>query len=74
MTVHKAKGKQFDGVIVLRRETHNGQSIGFKFRLARRQAALSPQSKDSHGCSDASESAHDDGATGLAVMPHHGCP
>jgi DNA helicase-2/ATP-dependent DNA helicase PcrA len=27
MTVHKSKSKQFDGVIVLRRETHNGQSL-----------------------------------------------
>ena len=27
MTVHKAKSKQFDGVIVLRRETHNGQAL-----------------------------------------------
>jgi DNA helicase-2/ATP-dependent DNA helicase PcrA len=27
MTIHKAKSKQFDGVIVLRRETHNGQAL-----------------------------------------------
>jgi DNA helicase-2/ATP-dependent DNA helicase PcrA len=27
MTVHKSKSKQFDGVIVLRRETHNGHAL-----------------------------------------------
>jgi DNA helicase-2/ATP-dependent DNA helicase PcrA len=27
MTIHKAKSKQFDGVMVLRRETHNGQAL-----------------------------------------------
>jgi len=31
MTVHKAKSKQFDGVIVLRRETHNGQALVSNF-------------------------------------------
>ena len=27
MTIHKSKAKQFDGVVVLRRETHNGQVL-----------------------------------------------
>jgi DNA helicase II / ATP-dependent DNA helicase PcrA len=27
MTIHKSKSKQFDGVIVLRRESHNGQKL-----------------------------------------------
>jgi DNA helicase-2/ATP-dependent DNA helicase PcrA len=31
MTIHKAKSKQFDGVIVLRRETYNGQRLVSNF-------------------------------------------
>lgn len=31
MTIHKAKSKQFDGVIVLRREVHNGQKLVSNF-------------------------------------------
>ncbi len=31
MTGHKSKGKQFDGVIVLRRETHNGTRLTSNF-------------------------------------------
>jgi DNA helicase-2/ATP-dependent DNA helicase PcrA len=27
MTIHKSKAKQFDGVVILRRETHNGQEL-----------------------------------------------
>jgi len=27
MTIHKSKAKQFDGVVLLRRETHNGQTL-----------------------------------------------
>ncbi len=27
MTIHKSKAKQFDGVVILRRETHNGQTL-----------------------------------------------
>jgi DNA helicase-2/ATP-dependent DNA helicase PcrA len=27
MTIHKSKAKQFDGVVILRRETHNGQAL-----------------------------------------------
>ncbi len=31
MTIHKAKGKQFDGVIVLRRERHDGKGLVSNF-------------------------------------------
>ena len=31
MTIHKAKSKQFDGVLVVRRQTHNGQKLVSNF-------------------------------------------